>query len=471
VKQYDFGWIGEYRLEEVRNEWPLLIRRAIQSVFNSGGKNWELNSHDLPQTWQLNSGVFASVTDRKLKFEDGHLVGSDAKGAFWFSPNSVPGHIGIKVTASIPLDLHETLFATLARELFPPDMHLFPRFNGPVGEVEMIVWSALERDFHMFRIGEQAEATAESLAKVLPKFGFQRLAGKDGSPALLGWLNYWSPRAANALGFPDPVKDTPILPLCRQFEDGAWLVKLTADPLDLQRPDHVAALAWAYQRFDKIGRRRTPEQEAAKKAAKQLKKAKEQAELDRAKALDPAFVVYAPRHKGAYGKPRTVHAPTSEDALRVFFARGTKSRLPKPRETLAQLSATWDEMASAMGDPLAAEFVAEPLVTAQVTQPAEATAMPQPDYAALAASALSAWDANVTECENEAAVHAAVVEWLTDEGYPAELAEQAAGLIEPAWAEAEGRPSSVTQEQAKSPLFLAMLNEIRSGGWDIDSEA
>jgi hypothetical protein len=146
----------------------------------------------------------------------------------------------------------------------------------------------------MFRIGEQAEATAESLAKVLPKFGFQRLASKDGSPALLGWLNYWSPRAANALGFPDPVKDAPILPLCRQFDDGAWLVKLTADPLDLQRPDHVAALAWAYQRFDKIGRRRTPEQEAAKKAAKQLKKAKEQAELDRAKALDPAFVVYAP---------------------------------------------------------------------------------------------------------------------------------------------------------------------------------
>lgn len=77
-------------------------------------------------------------------------------------------------------------------------------------------------------------------------------------PYYLGWLNYWSPAAAQAIGFPDPARDADLLSRSRRTAAGGWLVQLTETPLDLDDPAHLATLLRAYERFPEIGGRVTP---------------------------------------------------------------------------------------------------------------------------------------------------------------------------------------------------------------------
>jgi hypothetical protein len=77
-------------------------------------------------------------------------------------------------------------------------------------------------------------------------------------PYFLGWLNYWSPAAAEAIGFPDPARDAELLSRARRTASGGWVVQLTDAPLDLDNPAHLDALKRAYERFPEIGGRATP---------------------------------------------------------------------------------------------------------------------------------------------------------------------------------------------------------------------
>ncbi len=74
-------------------------------------------------------------------------------------------------------------------------------------------------------------------------------------PRYLGWLNYWSAAAAEAIGFPDPSRDAELLARARRTASGGWVVSLTAAPLDLDKPEHLEALKRAYERFPEIGGR------------------------------------------------------------------------------------------------------------------------------------------------------------------------------------------------------------------------
>jgi hypothetical protein len=74
-------------------------------------------------------------------------------------------------------------------------------------------------------------------------------------PPMLAWLNYWSPATCEWLGFPDTSRDERLLRLSFRTPRGAWIVQLTPEPLDLDRPDHVEAAAWAYERFPRLGPR------------------------------------------------------------------------------------------------------------------------------------------------------------------------------------------------------------------------
>ncbi|WP_167506501.1 DUF5953 family protein [Corallococcus carmarthensis] len=81
------------------------------------------------------------------------------------------------------------------------------------------------------------------------------------SPAIprhLGWLNYWSPAAAQAIGFPDPARDAELLSRSQRTPSGGWVVQLTEAPLDLDNPAHIDALLRAYERFPAIGGRASP---------------------------------------------------------------------------------------------------------------------------------------------------------------------------------------------------------------------
>lgn len=77
-------------------------------------------------------------------------------------------------------------------------------------------------------------------------------------PCFLGWLNYWSADAAQAIGFPDPARDAELLTRARRTLSGGWVVKLTEEPLDYDNPAHLDALKRAYERFPVIGGRDSP---------------------------------------------------------------------------------------------------------------------------------------------------------------------------------------------------------------------
>ncbi|RKH77708.1 hypothetical protein D7Y21_36880 [Corallococcus sp. AB045] len=70
----------------------------------------------------------------------------------------------------------------------------------------------------------------------------------DGARALWG-------HATRALGFPAPSRDAEWLSRARRTPADGWLLQLTDAPLDLDKPDHLAALLRAYERFPEIGGR------------------------------------------------------------------------------------------------------------------------------------------------------------------------------------------------------------------------
>ena len=95
--------------------------------------------------------------------------------------------------------------------------------------------------------------------KRVPPLGLPKLKGgivlaSTAVPHELGWINYWPAPAAALLGFPDPDRDAEWLPYSTKLDDGGWIVQLTADPLDLERPEHLDAVKRAYKRFAAIGR-------------------------------------------------------------------------------------------------------------------------------------------------------------------------------------------------------------------------
>jgi len=92
----------------------------------------------------------------------------------------------------------------------------------------------------------------------LPALRFPDYIRSPEIPHCLGWLNYWSAAAAQAIGFPDPARDAELLSRARRTASGGWVVRLTDVPLDLDNPAHLDALKRAYERFPAIGGRAAP---------------------------------------------------------------------------------------------------------------------------------------------------------------------------------------------------------------------
>lgn len=74
-------------------------------------------------------------------------------------------------------------------------------------------------------------------------------------PMYLGWLNYWSAATCAFLGFPDEAQHGALLSRSYTTPAGAWLVKLTPEPLDTRRADHVEVLATTYRCLPGVGMR------------------------------------------------------------------------------------------------------------------------------------------------------------------------------------------------------------------------
>ncbi len=91
----------------------------------------------------------------------------------------------------------------------------------------------------------------------LPALRMQQELESPLVPWRLGWLNYWSKETAARVGFPLIENDKGPFAEVRALPDGAWLLRLTEEPLDPSRPDHLAALRAAYERLPAIGGRDT----------------------------------------------------------------------------------------------------------------------------------------------------------------------------------------------------------------------
>lgn len=108
------------------------------------------------------------------------------------------------------------------------------------------------------RIGTQVKppgSNREGPPGLPPLLVTDDLAGPD-VPQVLGWINYWSAPAVARLDFPasDPGRDEEWLSRAHRLPGGAWVVQLTDESLDLDRPDHLERLRLAYERFAAVGR-------------------------------------------------------------------------------------------------------------------------------------------------------------------------------------------------------------------------
>jgi hypothetical protein len=142
-----------------------------------------------------------------------------------FSPGGQPQ---FEVYAKLPLD--EPVIAAAAAVL-----------EG-VADGARAFWGRATPDDAALDIAYQTAPTREgppSPRRGLPALKtFQHIRSPE-IPYYLGWLNYWSAAAAQAIGFPDPVRDAELLTRARRTPSGGWVVQLTDAPLDLDNPSHL----------------------------------------------------------------------------------------------------------------------------------------------------------------------------------------------------------------------------------------
>jgi hypothetical protein len=139
---------------------------------------------------------------------------------------------------------------------------LFEQLLVEIGDVASAFHAAVVPDGNEVLRATQFDTRTAQPDPTLIERGIPRL--KDftyGGPAVaaqpmyLGWLNYWSAETCAFLGFPDEDQHAALMPLSYKTPAGAWVVKLTAEPLDIRRSEHVDALAKAYRLLPRIGLR------------------------------------------------------------------------------------------------------------------------------------------------------------------------------------------------------------------------
>jgi hypothetical protein len=86
----------------------------------------------------------------------------------------------------------------------------------------------------------------------------------------------------------------------------------------------------------------------------------------------------------------------------------------------------------------------------------------------IASAALALWDANAEEAESPLALGVAVASGLIELGASKNTAALAAALVGKAF-EFAASPEPVPPELEQEPLFVAMLEQLRSGEWDTDA--
>lgn len=173
-----------------------------------------------------------------------------------------PGQSGIDVSIhfpAVPWDVRVELFGSLGDILQAHTGHFTPiRATRTLNDINArAAWP--EGAPGRARLREtlrEIDAILEERNLVLPAIKRACVGGvrqDELQPEQLGWVNYWSSEAAAYLGFPQESLDAELLSRSTRTGAGAWLTKVTLDPMDLTRADHVVALAQMYLRFPRAG--------------------------------------------------------------------------------------------------------------------------------------------------------------------------------------------------------------------------
>jgi len=106
----------------------------------------------------------------------------------------------------------------------------------------------------------QSESMAEANRKLIAERAHRFIYDLE-TPPLIGvtpdgrtftsdlyWLNYWNDATAARYGFPNESLDSPLQGLYDKLP-GGWLIRLTKEPADLDKPADMERFRWAYQRF------------------------------------------------------------------------------------------------------------------------------------------------------------------------------------------------------------------------------
>ena len=333
---------------------PKIVGLSIQDIEEfslAGGAPWTTRvakgSEELGQPTELSiATVFSLVAEGRYR----NVILQRRVDRFheeFVQIGELAGGLQTRFRLSVAERSQEPLFIRLCERLRPRHTSYFSYFEGLGGNLRLSLTMALRRDFSMFRIPavDLHVIRARALAPILPRLELMGFRSTDERPNELGWLNYWSAETAAILGFPDPAKDARILPLCRQLTDGAWLVKLTDEPLDLEREDHVDSIVWAYWRFDKVGKRLQPADGKTRPRAGK-------ADLNPVVSARSKMFVLRERDEGGKwweASTEPIVAACTEDALRIHFAKMAHGRSPRPKETLASLRAAYDAIAVEVG--------------------------------------------------------------------------------------------------------------------------
>lgn len=211
--------------------------------------------------WEVGKGGHLN----KLPQRDAWLVEAATRGRFPLLCNGDESHpvtiTGLKMLASQApggqplLDVHADL---------PLDATVIAAASGlleGIAEGAHAFWGHASPEGYGSEVAQQlrrSESGPERSPRGLPMLKSSERIRSPEIPHWLGWLNYWSAAAAQAIGFPDPARDADLLSRSLRTAMGGWVVRLTDAPLDYDNPAHLDALLRAYERFPAIGGRSAP---------------------------------------------------------------------------------------------------------------------------------------------------------------------------------------------------------------------
>ncbi|RKI33381.1 hypothetical protein D7Y27_34785 [Corallococcus sp. AB004] len=226
---------------------PPEVVRGMEQALSGLRMEWEISKEGNPIALPRRDAWLGEAAARK-KFPllcNGDESYAITVGGLELPASQSPGHKALlSIQAKLPLDTRviECAAGMLAS----------------IAESARGFWGHASQKNFGVEISEQLRRSAdgpELSPRGLPMLEMPWNIRSPVTPRYIGWLNYWSEAAAQAIGFPDAARDAELLSRSRRTPSGGWVVQLTEAPLDYDNPEHIEALRRAYERFPAIGGR------------------------------------------------------------------------------------------------------------------------------------------------------------------------------------------------------------------------